>query len=143
MDEINLFCTKPTIKDIQKAEPLYLIFDKYISYLLDELTAEKALWLAESCGVDACKTTEVAGQILRLAREAKSIRNNYEIRTDGLTFRIKKHYINWAGTKTWKWITDRREDILQLNKIIDVQNIISDCVKEDMAKKYGWRKIII
>jgi hypothetical protein len=33
---MDLFCTKPAIKDLQKAEPLYLIFDKYISYLLDE-----------------------------------------------------------------------------------------------------------
>jgi len=140
---MDLFCTKPAIKDLQKAEPLYLIFDKYISYLLDELTAEKALWLAESCGVDACKTTDAAGQILRWAREAKSIRNNYEIWTDGIKFRIKYHYTNWLGTKTWNWVKDFNGLPMEHYGIISVQNSISDCIKIDMAKKYGWRKIII
>ena len=141
---MDLFCTKPTINDLQLAEPLYLIFDKYIGFLLDEdLDSKKVLDLVVCLGVDSCKEIDVVGQILRWATVAKSIRNNYEIWTDGLKFRIKKHYTNWVGTKTWKWIQDFNGFPMDHYSIISVQNTIYDCIKLDVAEKYGWRKVII
>ena len=102
---MNLFCSTPTTKDLIIAEPLYLIFDKHIEDLLNyDLTTEKALWIVNAHGVDACKSFEIAAQIIKWSKEAKLIKNNYEICTNGLTFRIKKQHTNWLGTKTWKWI---------------------------------------
>jgi hypothetical protein len=137
---MNYFCTKPTIQDLQKAEPLYLIFDKYIDFLLTEnLTAERVLELIESCGVDACKTSEVTIQILVWAKEAKSIKNNYEIWTDGLTLRVRRHHTNWLGKDKWKWVLEYFGD---RDNIADIQNVITNCVKNDMVNKHGWRKVV-
>lgn len=66
----------------------------------------------------------------------------YEMYTDGIHYRIKKHYTNWRGKQTWKWVTwgDGSAIIEGLSEETIKRTL--DVIKRiNETENHGWRKV--
>lgn len=134
---INIFHTKPTIEELKNAQWVYLIF-RGGEISIDPSNVKN--WV-EKAGIEASKQKDVITQIVKWGKEAKVIQKTYEVCTNGLTFRIIKHYRNWLGIKTWKWVIDSKGFFVESQEIDDMWREIGKYVGVEMAKKNGWRKV--